>query len=614
MDPALQDQIDDTLDQDEVIEGIIRLVKKDEFPPGIRIVSRFGDIITCRLKRCDIQRVYDHPAVASFKAARIFYHDRNEKTTNEMHHNSSFGENDKEVLPLLTGKGVVIGLIDWGADFAHVDFVNADGSSRFIAIWDQNHPENQMSPQPFGYGKVHDRNSINAALKTTSPYAALGYHPGIGDARGMGMHGTHVMGIACANGRSGQRGIAPGAEIIFVHLGRNNTDGRLNLGDSNRLLEAIDFIKRTAGEKPLVINISAGKHGGPHDGRTLVEMCIDHFLEEYKNTAICQSTGNYFNSKTHCSGLVKPGGVEVVSFITAHTQVIENELEIWYSSKDEFGISLQNENGKDIFTCNVESATEIKIDGKVAGWMYHRSRDPNNGRNMVDIFLYPSAPVGYWHLKMHGLKITDGRYHSWIERADMGQSRFTDANIVRTATTNTICNSNNSIVSGAYDQTNNDCSIAPFSSSGPTLDGRLKPHILAPGINIPSSKSSARNQQAGSDKLVQMSGTSMASPYITGAVALILEGIRKEATIFDIRNILFKSCTSVERRTLADKLRGGYGIIDLSKIAGNVEAFNRDKPIILSPHSEPFIADISLLENNIPNDETVFHECGSEFQ
>lgn len=576
MDPALLHEIDDALNQDEEIEAIIRLTKRGKFPPGIRVVSLFGDVVTCRLKRRDIQKVYDNAAVASFKATRVIYHDEDVMQDEDMPETTvPQGADNLHQSSSLTGKGVVIGIIDWGGDFAHVDFINADGTTRFIALWDQNHPENTLSPQPFGYGKVYRRKDINAALRTENPYQTLGYHPGIGDPKGKGMHGTHVLGIAAANGRSGQMGIAPGAEIIFVNLGNSNTDGRFNLGDSCRLLEAIDFIKREAEQRPLVINISAGKHGGPHDGSTLVEISIDHFLEEHCNTAICQSTGNYFNAKTHCSGMVKPGNTETISFITGHTRVMENEIEVWYSGKDEFGITLQHQSSGATYYCGLESFTEIRGNGASAGWIYHRRHDPNNGRNHVDIFLYPEAPVGEWLLSIEGEKITDGRFHAWIERADQGQSNFTDANIIRTATTNTICNSNNAIVTGAYDQNDPGYQIAPFSSSGPTLDGRLKPHILAPGIKIVSSKSSARNKPAGSNQLVQMTGTSMASPYITGAVALILEGINREASIYDIRNILFKSSTVIERKNPEDQFRSGYGIVDLSKLPKNIASFNR---------------------------------------
>jgi hypothetical protein len=76
------------------------------------------------------------------------------------------------------GDGVVVGIIDYGCDFAHLNFRNPDGTTRIEALWDQSGTlEGQSKVQ---YGRVYSRAAINAALKSANPYGAdLRFEPPI---------------------------------------------------------------------------------------------------------------------------------------------------------------------------------------------------------------------------------------------------------------------------------------------------------------------------------------------------------------------------------------------------------------------------------------------------
>eukprot|EP00899_Mesostigma_viride_P020573 jgi/Mesvir1/28517/Mv13034-RA.2 len=65
-------------------------------------------------------------------------------------------------------------------------------------------------------------------------------------------------------------------------------------------------------------------------------------------------------------------------------------------------------------------------------------------------------------------------------------------------------------------------SVAGFSSRGPTTDGRIKPEVVAPGVDVRSAQAAPRDGE-GSCGLTKYSGTSMATPAVAGAAALVRE-------------------------------------------------------------------------------------------
>ena len=107
------------------------------------------------------------------------------------------------------------------------------------------------------------------------------------------------------------------------------------------------------------------------------------------------------------------------------------------------------------------------------------------------------------------------------------------------------------ITVGAID---NNLNIARFSSRGPTSDGRIKPDLSAPGVNIVAPQANTGNNY------VKFSGTSMATPHVSGAIALIYQA-RPDFNDEQVKELLYKS--ALDRDKSGKDNNYGYGVINL---------------------------------------------------
>ena len=149
-----------------------------------------------------------------------------------------------------------------------------------------------------------------------------------------GTDGMHVIDIAAGKRLAGGPiGIAPRASLTFEHLGEHDTSGPANLGDSARILEVIDFIFRLPGDRPCVINLSVGKHGGSHDRCTLTELALDSTRASAPNRCVVQRAGNYFGKPIHASGRLSSGSVRSLTLVTHEYDHTPNEFAVWYSGE-----------------------------------------------------------------------------------------------------------------------------------------------------------------------------------------------------------------------------------------------------------------------------------------
>lgn len=535
MDPALSEEML-AGDGAEEVPVLVRLRNPGLVPPDLRVVSRFGQIVTARVARARIAALRAELSVLSVKPARLLTGEAAfVAEANALERGESRRDTD------MNGAGVVVAVLDWGCDFAHPAFLDGRGRTRLLALWDQGADYSLTRANRFGYGRIVTRTELDTALQAADPYTHLEYHPALADPQGVGAHGTHVLDIAAGSAYPGSAGgCAPAADLIFVHLHDTRVSRLGTLGDSARMLEAIDFANEVAGRRPLCINLSLGRRGGPHDGTTLVERALDHFVTASPGRAIIQSCGNYGASDAHAHGTLTTGGSYELQWFTNSGDRTTNELEVWYPGTDRVDARLIAPDDGVASPVGRDGVFEVCRNGHCVARAYHRLRDPNNGDNLINIFLYPGAPSGLWRVQLTGEHVVDGRIHAWIERDDPrpeSRSQLLDAD--PRATLGTIATGRYTIAVGAFDPRRD--GPARFSSLGPTRDGRRRPDLLAPGVDVPAARSCPLGGVAGTPTQVVRSGTSMAAPHVTGTVALLYQR-HGALSIEAIRAHLLRGC------------------------------------------------------------------------
>ena len=632
MDPGLY-ELREAGDDDDEVAVIMRLQEGAAPPANARIVSTFtsglaagglsaDSVVTARIRRADVESVWEQ--VESLKAPRRLVRpsspeDRLEPAqeleleTDWGAEQAAWADGDPpDPRPVLEdGRGVLVGLCDWGFDFTHPNFRNPDGTTRLRALWDQRGGPHPTSPAPFGYGRLFTREVIDAALREPNPLAALQYSLPPAAA-----HATHVADIAVGNRREPGSivGVAPRADILFVQLGSSHLRELETMGDWVDLLEALDFVRRTAGAQPCVLNLSAGQTGGPHCGTTLLERAIDSMLMQ-PGIALVQSVGNYADSAMHTHARIGPNQTHQIGWLIPRADRTPNELEVWYSGQDVLDVSLTSPAGQ---TFHATLGTRQHLEGNGTRWgnLYHRRLEPNSGQHHIDIHLYVAAPAGKWTLKLHGSQVVDGRIHAWIERDAAGryQSRFSREQATPLYTTNTICNSFRAISVGAYDASQSGRPATRFSSRGPTADGRQKPELAAPGYRVLAARSQPARGWGGERKLCMKSGTSMAAPWVSGTVALMMQAAARPLTIHEIRSILIGTVDAPNAPSGRSSTRLGYGYLNIRGAVEAARALGRTVGTLrsLSPPESSEAAAIPTIFSEDDEHDDMFCEAGED--
>lgn len=598
MDPHLQKiSIAGKLSVDEVFLGVdegrvpviarIRNLSAWEGFPNLGRGATIPDgnewIVTGRIRPGDVGTMRTLDGVISLKLSRFVH--TTLAATQEVLGLSGSGTPITSSTAKQGGEGVVMGVVDYGADFVHRNFRDAQGRSRIVSIWDQGNQTAKGGNSSYGYGRVFSNSRIDQALESRRPYSELGYHPGTTP---RGTHGTHVMDIAAGSGPV--PGVAPKSEFVFVQLAslrkEFETELTTDFGDSVRLVEAVDYIFKQAGEAPCVVNLSLGTNGGPHDGTNPAERAFDALVKAKPSRAVVIAASNSYEDGIHRTGRVTRGSYADVTWNISPQDPSHNEIEIWYSGKDEFSFELLAPNMKSIHTYKLGENGNLDVTQgsrrQTVAFISHRKSDPNNGDHVFH-FIQETSKFnwgGQWTIRIHGRRVVNGTYHAWVERDSRENIPGAQSNLIndeKTHTLGSISSGHKSIVVGSFDGHKRSYPLSYFSSAGPTRDGRRKPEVSAPGHAVVAAKSLTRTGT------VQMSGTSMAAPAVSGIIARMfgwaLYRYQQRLPIDVTRELLVSSCQAMGGMSAGSwHPRYGFGPVSIDVLNKIDQMFNASVP------------------------------------
>lgn len=418
----------------------------------------------------------------------------------------------------LRGEGILIGIVDSGIDYTLRDFRNADGTTRIRNLWDQTIPGNP--PQGYAVGTEYTREQIDEALSAGTVAERMQIVP----STDMSGHGTAVAGIAAGSGSPEMEGgairnvgVAPESELIVVKMGSPRAEG---FPRTTELMQGVDYVIRKALEHrmPVALNLSFGNTYGAHDGTSLVERFLDD-ISNYWKSVICVGSGNEGATAGHTAGRLEE---EREDEIQLGVQMRETGLnvQIWKSYVDAVDISIVSPSGVRVGPIQELLGAQRFVMGGTEILLYYGEPSPYSVRQEIYLDFLPRqtyVDAGVWRIVLTPRQIVSGEYQLWLP-SQSALNVGTAFLLPNSANTITIPSTAARVVTvGAYDSRT--FSYADFSGRG-ALNAQegtaaFKPDIVAPGVAVTA-------VQPGGG-YAEMTGTSFATPFVTGSSALLME-------------------------------------------------------------------------------------------
>lgn len=558
---------------------------------GAEVDSRFSGFVTARATPSELRSLAALESVSQIRAAprAKLHNDEAAAFVGARPLNNGYVEGIE-----YSGEGVLGCVIDTGIDYDHPDFVDDEGNSRILSIWDQTfdtdgqtphdrHPSLFSDQGAFDYGTEYHRPEIeNGGLQTE-------------DTNG---HGTHVAGTVGANGNADSagkyKGMAPGVEFVIIKAGNGGLP-------ATNWINGLNFCDKIAEKEgmPMVANMSLGGHSGPHDGTSARAEAVNQIVDsgDAQGRAVTVAAGNEGKLPIHMSTTVPSGGNETIEVnVPAYAPKSGNAndvigAQLWLGSDQNVTATVTTPGGTSLAVGPGETAdTTTSSEGA-----FTVANDTYVGNGDRYIQLIASDPAennvpssGTWTIELSNGSSSSLAVDGWLGHHTIGQgpSLITYAQGNAHSTVGIPGTATHAITTGSFmhrwrwhgsdgetrrrpASTNRSGDISLFSSEGPRRDGTQeahKPEITAPGQNVISSLSQDASVPPGAEVPTglhqSLQGTSMAAPVVAGSIALLLEE-DPTLTSSEIKGLLTTTADSDSFTGTVPNDHWGYGRLDV---------------------------------------------------
>jgi len=516
---------------------------------GCRPLAQFGDIFIASIPKRRLGPLSLHPAVRRIEARR----------GNSLHMDTTTvlmggaRAHCGDALPqAFTGRGVVVGVEDIGFDLTHPNFYDATLSEyRIKRFWDF------LAVDTLGQHLY-----VGADYTTEAAIKACAHSR---DATIIS-HGTHTLGSAAGSGYdTPYRGMAPESDICIVSNAVSEDRALIDSADIDKFTYATDalgfkyiFDYADAVGKPCVVSFSEGSAMDFRGDDVLYYAVLDSLTGP--GHILVASAGNDGQQTTHVR---KPADRERIS-----VAILSNGSAAYFSAKgasDDYllRLILPGTDGQaqqrtlsvaEVYAQADSLLTDTLVVGEKPYYITATCYPScfNEHENVLEVILqtdkrlgvdYPTSVEVEGHCEVELFRGAGYLVPAAKELGDNGYSIHSPGSApavicvgatgYRTGVTNYL---------GEYREYDmgHHGQRSPYSSVGPTFDGRIKPDVMAPGTNVISSYSSyyleakpdasdIRSDVAHFDFQGRTyawnanSGTSMATPVVAGAIALWLQ-------------------------------------------------------------------------------------------